>query len=130
MRLVITGGSLLVVIMLMLLIQTSIVSTNLRDNEVSSSLDTAVDYAMDRVSEIYSAGDYDVNQREKYLNGLMADFCTTLNKMIGTDGTVTASLMNADLEKGLIDISVCEEYTYPLKSRKGVCCCEKAFKFK
>lgn len=130
MRLIITGGSLLVLISLIILIQTSIVSTNLRDNEVSNSLNAATDYAMDIVGEIYSANDYDPAQREKYLNGLLSDYCMALNKMIGTDGTVTVYLMDADLERGLIDISVREEYPYPLKGRNGICCCDKAFKFK
>ena len=55
MRTVITGGGFLVVTALCVLIHCSIISTNMRDNEVSNSLDKASDYAVDVMGDIYSA---------------------------------------------------------------------------
>ena len=58
MRTVITGGGFLVVTALCVLIHCSIISTNMRDNEVSNSLDKASDYAVDVMGDIYLRLDY------------------------------------------------------------------------
>ena len=48
----------MVVIALCVLIHCSIISTNMRDNEVSNSLDKASDYAVDVMGDIYLRLDY------------------------------------------------------------------------
>ena len=103
MRTVITGGGFLVVTALCVLIHCSIISTNMRDNEVSNSLD---------------------NMQE-----LIQGFCRAVNEKIGTDGELSVQVVKADIENGNFDIIVTEDYDYPLRGKKGSCSYEKAFLF-
>ena len=111
MRTVITGGGFLVVTALCVLIHCSIISTNMRDNEVSNSLDKASDYAVDVMGDIYLRLDYSQNEK------------------IGTDGELSVQVVKADIENGNFDIIVTEDYDYPLRGKKGSCSYEKAFSF-
>ena len=120
MRTVITGGGFLVVTALCVLIHCSIISTNMRDNEVSNSLDKASDYAVDVMGDIYTAA---------YMQELIQSFCRAVNEKIGTDGELSVQVVKADIENGNFDIIVTEDYDYPLRGKKGSCSYEKAFSF-
>lgn len=114
--------------LLLIMIQISITGTGLRDNEVHNSLNAATDYAMDMVEDLYTSRQKDsLEDEEAFLDQMMKKFCTALHEMIGSDGEITVRLLAADLQNGLFDISVREEYRYPVKQKKGVCYCEKAF---
>ena len=121
MRTVITGGGFLVVTALCVLIHCSIISTNMRDNEVSNSLDKASDYAVDVMGDIYLRLDYS--------QGNTAAYMQAVNEKIGTDGELSVQVVKADIENGNFDIIVTEDYDYPLRGKKGSCSYEKAFSF-
>ena len=104
MRTVITGGGFLVVTALCVLIHCSIISTNMRDNEVSNSLDKASDYAVDVMGDIYLRLDYSQGNTAAYMQELIQGFCRAVNEKI-------------------------EDYDYPLRGKKGSCSYEKAFSF-
>ena len=76
MRTVITGGGFLVVTALCVLIHCSIISTNMRDNEVSNSLDKASDYAVDVMGDIYLRLDYSQGNTAAYMQELIQGFCS------------------------------------------------------
>ena len=125
MRTVITGGGFLVVIALCVLIHCSIISTNMRDNEVSNSLDNAVDV----MGDIYLRLDYSQGNTAAYMQELIQGFCRAVNEKIGTDGELSVQVVKADIENGNFDIIVTEDYDYPLRGKKGRCSYEKAFSF-
>lgn len=79
MRTVITGGGFLVVIALCVLIHCSIISTNMRDNEVSNSLDKASDYAVDVMGDIYLRLDYSQGNTAAYMQELIQGLCRAVN---------------------------------------------------
>lgn len=130
MRAVVTGSGLLIAMVICIFIHSSIVSTNMRDNEVNAGLNQAMDYAIDVMGDIYMRLDYQPEKKDAYMESLMNGFCTALNKRIGTDGEISIMLMSADMEAGRFDIAVKEVYSYPIKGREGVCYCEKAFAFR
>lgn len=129
MRTVITGGGFLVVIAICIMIHCSIISTNMRDNEVSNSLDKASDYAVDVMGDIYARLDYSQGNSTEYIQELMQGFCKAVNEKIGTDGEISIQVVRADVENGNFDIIVTENYNYPMKGKKGSCSYEKAFSF-
>lgn len=130
MRAVITGSGLFITMVICIFIHCSIISTNIRDNEVNAGLNQAMDYAIDVMGDIYMRLDYQPENEAAYMESLMDSFCMALDKRIGTDGETSIILMSADMKAGRFDIAVKEEYTYPIKGRNGVCYCEKAFTFR
>ena len=119
----------MVVIALCVLIHCSIISTNMRDNEVSNSLDKASDYAVDVMGDIYLRLDYSQGNTAAYMQELIQGFCRAVNEKIGTDGELSVQVVKADIENGNFDIIVTEDYDYPLRDKKGSCSYEKAFSF-
>jgi hypothetical protein len=128
MRTIVTCAGLITTIAVVILIHSCVISRNVRDNEVASALDTASEYALEIVPEIYSKWDYDPAKQGEYIDQLMNRFCAAVKERTGTDGTITISLIYADFETGLFDVVVKEEYEYPLMSKKGSCYCEKVFR--
>lgn len=129
MRAIITSSSFLVVIAICVLIHCSIISTNMRDNEVANGLDKAADYAMDVMSDVYSDTSYNASNSTQYVTALMQTFCGAVNEKIGTDGEITVQVVEASVDTGRFDIIITEDYTYPYRARKGRCSCEKALAF-
>lgn len=129
MRAIITSSSFLVVIAICVLIHCSIISTNMRDNEVANGLDKAADYAMDVMSYVYSDTSYNASNSTQYVTALMQTFCDAVNEKIGTDGEITVQVVEASVDTGRFDIIITEDYTYPFRARKGRCSCEKALAF-
>lgn len=129
MRAVITGSGLVTALVLCILVHCSIISANIRDNEVYSGMNQAMDYALDVMGDVYMSMDYQPEHEEEYVEMLTEKFCMALNQRIATDGEIFVALVYADMENGRFDIVVKESYSYPLKGKKGVCCCEKAVAF-
>ena len=129
MRIVINGGGLLIILMLTILIHCSIISHTLRDSEISTGLESATDYAIDELMDMYKIIDYEENKEEQYANALIERFCVSLEKMIVTDGNITVSVITADIKNGTFDIVVQEDYDYGIFGRKGKVVCERAVCF-
>lgn len=127
MRTILTGSSLFVVIALCIVIHASIVSTNMRDREVSNGLEMAADYAVDKMDDLYNRIDFDIDNQDTYIVDLLQTFCDAMKEKINTDGEISVRLIKADIENSEFDIFVVEEYKYPFKGKKGSCSCERAF---
>ena len=48
---------------------------------------------------------------------------------IASDGRIQVALIYADMDKGLFQIGVTEEYEYPFGGRTGKCYYEKTYSF-
>ncbi len=130
MRTAVTGCGMLVLLVLLVCIHSTIVSRNVRDNEVSAALESATDYALAQMAQAYGDMDYDEAQSESYTESLLNVFCGALKELIGTDGEITVSVLQADISTGTFDLLVEESYQYAYKGRTGKSCCERAVRFK
>ena len=72
---------------------------------------------------------YSEDRREQIIEELVFDFCSVLKNRIASDGEIEVRLISADLETGLFQIGVTEEYTYPFGGMNGKCYYEKAYSF-
>ena len=72
---------------------------------------------------------YSEDRREQIIEELVFDFCSVLENRIASDGQIEVRLISADLETGLFQIGVTEEYTYPFGGMNGKCYYEKAYSF-
>ena len=121
MRGVITCSGIIVVIALIVMIHASITGNNIRRDEVNRSLDGAMDFAFDRMGDVYADKyftTYDAGKRQQILTDLMEEFCVVLSELI-----------DSDLDRGLFQIGVTEEYEYPFGGRTGKCYYEKTYSF-
>lgn len=130
MRMIVNAGGLFVVLTILILIHTSLINKNLRDAEVSSGLESAADYAMDVMGDMYKTTIYDETKVPEYRAALVAKFCESLDSVIGTDGDISVLVKEADVKNGVFAFTVTEEYKYTFKARKGVTRCERAAVFK
>ena len=56
---------------------------------------------------------YDAGKRQQILTDLMEEFCVVLSERVASDGNVTVKLIDSDLDRGLFQIGVTEEYESP-----------------
>ena len=56
-------------------------------------------------------------------------FCKALNEKINTDGNITVSVANYDLDKGRLDIKITEDFSYNFLNKKGKITCERSVTF-
>ena len=111
MRGVITCSGIIVVIALIVMIHASITGNNIRRDEVNRSLDSAMDFAFDRMGDVYADKyftTYDAGKRQQILTDLMEEFCVVLSERVASDGNVTVKLIDSDLEKNM-NIHLAEE---------------------
>ncbi|MDY4742310.1 MAG: hypothetical protein SO361_04320 [Lachnospira sp.] len=132
MRGVVTCGGLIVITAIIIMIHATITGNNIRRGEVERGLDSSIDYAFDRLGDIYADEfftTYSEDRREQIIEELVFDFCSVLENRIASDGEIEVRLISADLETGLFQIGVTEEYTYPFGGMNGKCYYEKAYSF-
>lgn len=128
MRVMVTCGNLLFIVAVIILIHSTIISRNIRENEVAGALSDSADYGVDCMSDYYEQIEYEPAKKEEYLTDMMQIFCHVVAERIGTDGNLVIELKEADLEKGLFSFTLKETYTFPLGQRKGVCYIEKVYR--
>ena len=132
MRGVVTCGGLIVITAIIIMIHATITGNNIRRGEVERGLDSSIDYAFDRLGDIYADEfftTYSEDRREQIIEELVFDFCSVLKNRIASDGEIEVRLISADLETGLFQIGVTEEYTYPFGGMNGKCYYEKTYSF-
>ena len=132
MRGVVTCGGLIVITAIIIMIHATITGNNIRRGEVERGLDSSIDYAFDRLGDIYADEfftTYSEDRREQIIEELVFDVCSVLKNRIASDGEIEVRLISADLETGLFQIGVTEEYTYPFGGMNGKCYYEKAYSF-
>ena len=119
MRGVVTCSGFMVAFAIVIIIHATITGNNIRYQEVKHSLDSAMDYAFDRLGDVYADVDftsYGDEKRHEILTDLMKEFCNVL-------------YIYADMDKGLFQIGVTEEYAHPFGGRTGKCYYEKTYSF-
>lgn len=126
MRIVISGSGLFVMMTLIVLIHISILNKSVRDEEANAALASSMDYALDMMGDMYKAMDYKSEEKDKYTDNLMNEFCNNLEERIGSDGELSISIIKADIQTGTFEIVVEETYEYKFKGRKGYARCERA----
>ncbi len=126
MRIVISGSGLFVMMTLIVLIHISILNKSVRDEEANAALASSMDYALDMMGDMYKAMDYKSEEKDKYTDHLMNEFCNNLEERIGSDGELSISIIKADIQTGTFEIVVEETYEYKFKGRKGYARCERA----
>ena len=132
MRGVVTCGGLIVITAIIIMIHATITGNNIRRGEVERGLDSSIDYAFDRLGDIYADEfftTYSEDRREQIIEELVFDFCSVLKNRIASDGEIEVRLISADLETGLFQIGVTEEYTYSFGGMNGKYYYEKAYSF-
>ena len=132
MRVIIGGSSLAVLLALIIVIHTSVINKSVRDTikatvleDVSTEYDIKEEQNIDVCSSYYRYIQADDND-DTYITQLMGFFCMTLNSAVKTEGDITVSLAEADVDDGRFDFLVKQEYTYSFGQKKGVCVCQRA----
>lgn len=131
MRTVITAGTLLTAMGIIILIHSSIISRNVRDCETANALASAIDYSADVMSDMYNY-DYGQNitddqQKKDYL---IQNFVESVGRCIQTDGELIIKVLDFNFTEGIFHVNVTQNYKYPGNNKKGYCSYEKTYKLK
>lgn len=132
MRGIVTCSGFIVAIAIIIITHAVITGDNIRRREVNQSLDSAMDYAFDRMGDVYADinyASYPESRKQEILTQLMNEFCSVLGRRVASDGNIQVALIYADMDKGLFQIGVTEEYAYPFDGRTGKCYYEKTYSF-
>lgn len=122
----------MMVMVLTVMIHMSIINHHYRDMEIHHLLETACDYALDSMMDAYSGipPQQLAAMKEYYTEELLEEFCRSVNEVVTTDGIITVSVLEADIESGTFDILVREDFNYGFMGKRGTCSCECAVTFK
>lgn len=127
MRVIIGGSSLAVLLALIIVIHTSVINKSVREDEINRGLENATDYAIDVCSSYYRYIQADDND-DTYITQLMEFFCMTLNSAVKTEGDITVSLAEADVDDGCFDFLVKQElYIFIWTKERSMCMSESSF---
>lgn len=127
---VVTGMSgLLVAFSLIVMIHCAIVNKHIRDSQVTNGLSSATDYATNVCQDMYESLDFEAMDKAEAKKQIISVFCKALESVIGTDGDVWVYVAKADLEIGLFDFVVEENYKYSFRGRTGTARCERVVCF-
>lgn len=132
MRGIVTCSGLIMSMAMIIMIHCVITGNNIRRTEVNHGLDTAMDYAYDSMRDVYADinfTQYDESRRNEIVTDLMYRFCEVLGTRIGSDGNIEVRLIYADLDKGLFQIGVTEEYGYSFGNKRKSYYYEKTYSF-
>ncbi|MBQ4282964.1 MAG: hypothetical protein IJB96_03450 [Lachnospira sp.] len=126
MRIIVNSSGLFVILTIIVLIHTSVINKSIRDMEVNYGLQSSMDYALDVMGDVYENIDYEESKDGEYTQELLDVFCKSLTSMIGTDGEISVSIVEADVKTGTFQIVVEEHYKYAFRGRPGYARCERA----
>lgn len=104
MKNVIIAVGLVLVLILSAFISLTVYSHNSRQNEVEEALTVAVEQALEN---LMIDKQYTINNQEEFV----ADFTQRLILGIDSESTITVNILAVDIDKGLLDVEVVEEYT-------------------
>lgn len=129
MRIVVNCSGLFVILTILVLIHTAIINKSVRDIEVNYGLESAMDYALDVMGQMYRDMEIEEEKESQYITLLTNEFCTSLSYMLGTDGEIQVWIVEADIENGVFQIVVEETYQYSFRGRGGKVVCERCVVF-
>lgn len=137
MRAIITAGTWLASITLIILIHCTIIGNNAREREISTGLTESMDYAYDKMIDNFYDPDFinyyvndDGSYDESIVNELMDKFCVNLQAGLTSDGTLKVQLLNINMEEGILQLRVTESFRYPYMGKTGVFTFEKTYVLK
>lgn len=109
----------LIVICLLSAIHMSIMTTDIRQNEIETSINNAARVTLYNTKISKS---YEISTEDE----MIAEFNKNLLSQINSDSDITVKVLDADVEEGLLDVEVTASYKYPngkegsITSRKTV----------
>lgn len=103
MKNVIIAVGLVLILILSAFISLTVYSHNTRQNEVEEALTVAVEQSL---KNLKIDKQYAINNQEEFI----ADFTQRLILGIDSESTITVNILAVDIEKGLLDVEVIEEY--------------------
>ena len=142
MRLFITASNLMVSIMIIIFIHTSLIGQTIRNNEITSSLNSSMDYAYDKLMDYYedtsfinnytyndTTGRWEINEdkKDEIIDALMMEFCNALKVQKMSVATMKVELKSIDLTTGVFEIKVTETYPYFFGNKTGSCTYQKRY---
>lgn len=128
MRTVVSGSSLIIIMVLIIMIHNCLLNKNYRDTEVNIRINDAFDYALDKLQSEYASGENDDIENDEIIGKMMRVFCDSFSEAAGSDGIFKISLVYADLQHMLMDIVVEDEFSYGYMNRTGKSMCERTIK--
>ncbi len=109
------GITLAAIAMLVIAALLGVSGNSVRDNEIETALNTAIEQALGQLKE--KKGYEEGNRQE-----LIADFNQLFLLQVGSDSDVQVEILTANAEKGVLDVRVTETYQNILgQERKTVC---------
>ena len=128
--------------MLIILIHTSLIGQNIRDNEVNSSLNSSMDYAFDKMMDYYEDEQFidyytynnvtkkweiDTDKENEIVDSLMTEFCNTISSLKNSEASMKIELKTIDLTAGVFEVKVTEEFPYFYGNKTGTCTYQKCY---
>ena len=110
MRNAILGFTFAIVTLYMFLIQSSLMTKDVRQNEIEQSLNSAIKTTMETAYDKNSTLEIHSNEE------LMQLFNENLLTQITSDSDITVNFMGVDYENGLLDVQVSSKFKYPYKT--------------
>lgn len=109
-------GIMLFAVAVMVIAGVMIVSgKDVRENETDKALNTAVEQALEQLQKY---GSYEIGDARE----LIADFQQALLMHISSDADIEVKILNADAEKGVLDVEVTQTYqTVNAREKQAVC---------
>ncbi len=115
MKYIVYGTTLLAMTILVLAGVMIVSGKDVRENEMDKALNTAVEQALEQLKKDRS---YEIKNQEE----LIADFQQSLLMNISSDSQVEVKILTADIEKGVLDVEVLEEYETVNGAKKQAIC--------
>lgn len=122
MKIPVKAAIFLISIILMVMIFMALTSTSARANEGEESLAGAVEKSLEQLKE---NGGYQAGDQDEWL----AEFHRTLLAQISSDSDITVDVLHADMEKGILDISVKETFPNIANGKQKEVVCRKTVLF-
>ena len=86
MRVIISMSGLIVTLALIVMINCAIVNKHVRDMEISNGIESAIDYAVDKMQDIQVQLKSSTISKEAMKEQVILAFCLSLEAMLTTDG--------------------------------------------
>ena len=115
MKYIVYGTALLAMTILVFAGVMIISGKDVRENELDKALNTAVEQALEQLKR---DGSYEIKNQEEWI----ADFQQSLLMNISSDSQVEVKILTADIEKGVLDVEVLEEYETVNGAKKQAIC--------
>lgn len=134
MKAIITSGTWLAALTLIILIHCTIIGNNVREREISTGLTESMDYAYDKMIDNFYDTEFmnyymneDGTYNKEIISEIMNKFCVNLQSGLTSDGVLKVQLLDIDFDRGILQVRVTETFRYPYMGRTGSFTFEKTY---